>query len=58
MYTERLKGNLFGLIPIVFDPEHPPPLNIPEAYFTNVEVSQAGQFGGNLTVPGLHQTID
>lgn len=58
MYTERLKGNLFGLIPIVFDPEHPPPLNIPEAYFTNVEVKQAGQFGGNLTVPGLHQTID
>ena len=58
MYTERLKGNLFGLIPIVFDPEHPPPLNIPEAYFTNVEVSQAGQFGGNLTVPGLRQSID
>lgn len=58
MYTERLKGDLFGLIPIVFDPEHPPPLNVPEAYFTDVEVSQAGQFGGNLTVPGLHQTID
>ncbi|SCK35168.1 hypothetical protein H181DRAFT_02889 [Streptomyces sp. WMMB 714] len=58
MYTERLKGNLFGLIPITFDPEHPPPLNIPEAYFTNVEVSQAGQFGGNLTVPGLKQSID
>ncbi|MFC4493827.1 hypothetical protein ACFPA8_06725 [Streptomyces ovatisporus] len=58
MYTERLKGNLFGLIPITFDPEHPPPLNIPEAYFTNVEVKQAGQFGGNLTVPGLSQSID
>ncbi|HWM39204.1 MAG TPA: hypothetical protein VNS49_19025 [Streptomyces sp.] len=58
MYTEELKGNLFGLIPIVFDPEHPPPLNIPEAYFTNVEVTQAGQFGGNLTVPGLRNTIE
>lgn len=58
MYTEKLKGNLFGLIPIVFDPKHPPPLNVPEAYFTNVEVTQAGQFGGNLTVPGLHQSID
>ncbi|WP_246530749.1 hypothetical protein [Streptomyces bathyalis] len=58
MYTEELKGNLFGLIPITFDPEHPPPLNIPEAYFTNVEVKQAGQFGGNLTVPGLHQFVD
>ncbi|OEV11775.1 hypothetical protein [Streptomyces nanshensis] len=58
MYTEELKGNLFGLIPITFDPEHPPPLNIPEAYFTNVKVKQAGQFGGNLTVPGLQQSIE
>nr|WP_206323537.1 hypothetical protein [Streptomyces sp. HNM0574] len=58
MYTERLEGNLFGLIPIVFDPEHPPPLNVPEAYFTKVKVTQAGQFGGNLTVPGLHQFVD
>ncbi|MGW1891067.1 hypothetical protein ACWCP6_12550 [Streptomyces sp. NPDC002004] len=57
MYTERLQGNLFGLIPIVFDPEHPPPLNVPIAYFTKVKVTQAGQFGGDLTVPGLHQSI-
>ncbi|MGW1794126.1 hypothetical protein ACWCO0_30690 [Streptomyces tubercidicus] len=55
MYTERLEGNLFGLIPIVFDPEHPPPLNVPFAYFTKVKIDQAGQFGGNLHVPGLHQ---
>ncbi|MET9545886.1 hypothetical protein ABZY36_11330 [Streptomyces sp. NPDC006627] len=57
MYTERLQGNLFGLIPIVFDPEHPPPLNIPVAYFTKVKVVQAAQFGGTLKVPGLEQTI-
>ncbi|WP_159470014.1 hypothetical protein OG879_26055 [Streptomyces caniferus] len=55
MYTERLQGNLFGLIPIVFDPEHPPPINVPFAYFTKVKIDQAGQFGGNLHVPGLHQ---
>lgn len=55
MYTERLQGNLFGLIPIVFDPEHPPPINVPFAYFTKVKIEQAGQFGGNLHVPGLHQ---
>jgi hypothetical protein len=54
MYTESLSGNLFGLIPITFDPEHPPPVNIPVAYFTHVKITQAGQFGGNLTVPGLH----
>ncbi|UGY93696.1 hypothetical protein [Streptomyces gobiensis] len=55
MYTERLQGNLFGIIPITFDPEHPPPVNTPYAYFTQVKITQAGQFGGNLTVPGLHQ---
>ncbi|MFJ7342525.1 hypothetical protein ACIQU3_19810 [Streptomyces sp. NPDC101110] len=54
MYTESISGNLLGLIPITFDPEHPPPLNIPLIYFTNVKVQQAGQFGGTLHVPGLH----
>lgn len=53
MYTEELKGNLFGLIPITFSPATPPPINVPFAFFTNVTVKQAGQFGGTLTVPGL-----
>lgn len=57
MYTESISGKLFGLIPITFDPEHPPPLNIPLIYFTDVKVKQAGQFGGDLHVPGLHQSI-
>ncbi|MFC8078460.1 hypothetical protein ACFUN8_23320 [Streptomyces sp. NPDC057307] len=57
MYTEELKGNLFGLIPITFSPETPPPLNVPFAFFTDVEVLQAGQFGGTLTVPGLRNYI-
>ncbi|MGD1225069.1 hypothetical protein AB9Q10_42380 [Streptomyces krungchingensis] len=55
MYTESISGNLLGLIPITFDPDNPPPLNIPLIYFTKVKVVQAGQFGGTLTVPGLHQ---
>ncbi|MFB7450660.1 hypothetical protein [Streptomyces sp. NPDC056194] len=58
MYTESLKGNLFGLIPVTFTPETPPPLDVPWAVFTNVTVMQAGQFGGTLTVPGLHNTIE
>ena len=53
MYTQELKGNLFGLIPITFSPETPPPLNVPFAFFTKVKVTQAGQFGGSLRVPGL-----
>ncbi|MGW7613469.1 hypothetical protein ACWGKW_40750 [Streptomyces sp. NPDC054766] len=55
MYTESISGNLLGLIPVTFDPDNPPPLNIPLIYFTKVKVVQAGQFGGTLTVPGLHQ---
>ncbi|MBA2944626.1 hypothetical protein [Streptomyces himalayensis] len=55
MYTESISGNLFGLVPITFSPENPPPLNIPLIYFTKVKVVQAGQFGGTLHVPGLHQ---
>ncbi|MFJ5996157.1 hypothetical protein [Streptomyces sp. NPDC092370] len=57
MYTESISGNLLGLIPVTFDPEHPPPLNIPLIYFTNAKVTQAGQFGGTLHVPGLHNFI-
>ncbi|WP_217131040.1 hypothetical protein [Streptomyces sp. AC558_RSS880] len=57
MYTESISGNLLGLIPVTFDPEHPPPLNIPVIYFTKVTVKQAGQFGGTLHVPGLQQYI-
>ncbi|MCZ4506798.1 hypothetical protein O3Q52_00960 [Streptomyces sp. ActVer] len=55
MYTESISGNLLGLIPITFDPENPPPLNIPLIYFTKVKVVQAAQFGGTLTVPGMRQ---
>ena len=58
MYTEELKGNLFGLIPITFSPQTPPPVNVPFAFFTNVQVTQAGQFGGTLTIPGLHNYVD
>ncbi|ASQ97034.1 hydrogenase expression protein HypF [Streptomyces sp. 11-1-2] len=54
MYTEELKGNLLGLIPITFSPKSPPPVNIPEVFFTDVTVTQAGQFGGDLTIPGMH----
>ncbi|MEU6079655.1 hypothetical protein [Streptomyces sp. NPDC047108] len=55
MYTEELSGKLFGLIPVTFSPDSPPPLNVPFAIFTDAKVKQAGQFGGTLTVPGIQQ---
>ncbi|WP_416968597.1 hypothetical protein [Streptomyces sp. 4F14] len=57
MYTESISGNLFGLLPVTFSPKSPPPLNIPWIYFSNVKVTQAGQFGGTLTIPGMTQSI-
>jgi hypothetical protein len=53
LYTESLSGNLLGLIPITFTPKAPPPLTLPELFFTNATVVNAGQFGGNLHVPGM-----
>ncbi|MFF0168279.1 hypothetical protein [Streptomyces prasinus] len=58
MYTESISGKLLGLIQVTFDPENPPPLNIPLIYFTDVTVQQAGQFGGTLHIPGLRQYVD
>jgi hypothetical protein len=54
LYTEKLSGNLLGLLPITFSPQTPPPVNLPFAFFTNAEVTQAGQFGGTLDIPQLH----
>ncbi|MFC9731373.1 hypothetical protein ACFWGM_26660 [Streptomyces roseolus] len=58
MYTEELKGNLLGIIPITFGPESPPPLDLPAVFFTHVKLKQAGQFGGTLKVEDLRNTIE
>ncbi|MEU3351623.1 hypothetical protein [Streptomyces sp. NPDC037389] len=55
MYTEELKGKLFGVLPVTFTPSLPPPLTLPLLVFTDVKIRQAGQFGGTLRVPTLHQ---
>jgi hypothetical protein len=54
MYTQELKGNLLGVVPVTFSPHSPPPVNVPLAFFTDATVTQAGQFGGTLTIPGMH----
>ncbi|GCD95110.1 DUF6114 domain-containing protein [Embleya hyalina] len=52
MYVKYLKGNIFGIIPITFTPESPPPINVPVVFFTNVESSMYAQLGGKLHIPG------
>ncbi|QLE74039.1 hypothetical protein FGW37_22825 [Streptomyces rectiverticillatus] len=60
MYTEELKGSLLGIIPATHSPSIPPPLipglKLPiPVFYTNVKIRQAGQFGGTLHIPNLHQ---
>ena len=37
-YTSRFEGKLFGLIPVVFTPDSPPPLTLPVLWFTDVKI--------------------
>lgn len=57
MYTERISGKLFGLVNVTYDAEHEPPLDLPRATFTDVFLTQAGQFGGELTMKGMSSYI-
>ncbi|GIM93341.1 DUF6114 domain-containing protein [Paractinoplanes toevensis] len=40
-YTPEFKGNLFGLIPVTFTPESPPPLTLPILWFTDAKIKLA-----------------
>ena len=37
-YTSRFEGKLFGLIPVVFTPDQPPPLTLPVLWFTDAKI--------------------
>jgi hypothetical protein len=40
-YTPKFVGKLFGLIPVTFTPESPPPLTLPVLWFTDVTIDLA-----------------
>ncbi|MEU4240139.1 DUF6114 domain-containing protein [Actinoplanes sp. NPDC026619] len=40
-YTPEFKGNLFGLIPVTFTPDNPPPLTLPILWFTKAKIKLA-----------------
>lgn len=40
-YTPKMSGKLFGLIPVTFTPEQPPPLTLPVLWFTDVTIDLA-----------------
>jgi hypothetical protein len=40
-YTPKFTGKLFGLIPVEFTPESPPPLTLPVLWFTDIRIDLA-----------------
>jgi len=40
-YTPEFQANLFGVIPVTFTPEQPPPLTLPILWFTDVTIKLA-----------------
>jgi Family of unknown function (DUF6114) len=52
-YTTQIKGKLFGLLPVTFTPESPPPLVVPDLFFTDATVQLAFVHCDRLTAPTL-----
>ncbi len=52
-YTTQIKGNLFGLVPVDFTPDSPPPLTVPDLFFTDATVQLVFVHAGTLTAPAL-----
>jgi hypothetical protein len=52
-YSPTFKGKLFGLIPVTFTPEQPPPLTLPVLWFTDVTVDLAYVSSDVLTAKPL-----
>jgi hypothetical protein len=40
-YTPKFEGKLFGLIPVTFTPDMPPPLTLPVLTFTDIRIDLA-----------------
>ena len=53
-YTTKFQGNLFGLIPVTFTPEAPPPLILPELVFSDARIELAFVRSDVLTAPSLN----
>ncbi|GAA0456945.1 hypothetical protein Aca07nite_51340 [Actinoplanes capillaceus] len=52
-YSPTFKGKLFGLIPVTFTPEQPPPLTLPVLWFTDVTLDLAYVKSNALTAEPL-----
>jgi hypothetical protein len=52
-YTSKFSGKLFGLIPVTFTPDSPPPLTLPVLWFTDATIDLAFVQCDTLTAPKM-----
>jgi outer membrane biosynthesis protein TonB len=55
-YTRRFEGKLYGLVPVTFTPEQPPPLTLPTMWFTDVTINLDFVYSDVLTADPLKIT--
>ncbi|GAB1640318.1 DUF6114 domain-containing protein [Krasilnikovia sp. MM14-A1259] len=55
-YTPKFTGKLFGLIPVTFTPDSPPPLTLPVLWFTDVKIHLAFVRCDSLTADPIKLT--
>jgi hypothetical protein len=53
-FTTEIKGNLLGVAPVTFTPDSPPPLVLPELFFTSATVQLVFVQSDLLTAPNLN----
>jgi Family of unknown function (DUF6114) len=53
-FTPKFTGKLFGLIPVTFTPDSPPPLTLPVLWFTDVTIDLAFVNCNTLTAQDMH----
>jgi hypothetical protein len=54
-YTTRFEGKLFGVIPVTFTPEAPPPLTLPVLWFTDAKIDLALVQCNTMIIDNLNQ---
>jgi hypothetical protein len=57
-YTPDFRGKLFGLFPVVFTPDSPPPLTLPWLYFSDVKINLSLVTCDTLTAKPLLDIVE
>jgi hypothetical protein len=57
MYTSKMKSKLFGVLPLTFTPEHPPPLVPSKMFMTDVVSEQASVVATSAALKGLDLSL-